>query len=54
VCVVLLQECESKIAELDLGLKKEQEDKADAVKVSAAQAALLPAGTTSHDRRLRY
>jgi len=50
---MLLQECESKIAALDLGLRKEQQE-ADAVKVGAAQAALLPAGTTSHDRRLRY
>ncbi len=43
---MLLQEYESKIAALDLGLKKEQQDKADAVKVSAAQGALLPAGTS--------
>ena len=51
---MLLQEHESKIAELDLSLKKEQEDKAVAIKVSAAQAALLPSGTTSHDHRRRY
>jgi len=51
---MLLQESESKIAALDFRLKKEQEERADAVKVSAAQAALLPAGTPSHDHRLRY
>ncbi len=54
VCAMLLQEHESKIAELDLSLKKEQEDKAAAIKVSAAQAALLPSGTTSHDHRRCY
>ncbi len=54
VCAMLLQESESKIAALDFRLKKEQEERADAVKVSAAQAALLPAGTPSHDHRLRY
>ena len=52
VCAMLLQE--SKIAALDFGLMKEQEDKADAVKVSAAQAALMPACTTSHDRKLCF
>ena len=39
VCAMLLQVHESKIAELDLRLKKEQQDKADAVKVGTAQAA---------------
>ena len=51
---MLMQDLEAKIAALGTRLDDEQKDKAAAVKVSAAQAALLPAGTTSHDRRLRY
>ncbi len=46
---MLLQECDSKIAVLDLRLKEEQKGKAAAVKVSAAQAALLAAVTPSYD-----
>ena len=52
MCALLLQENESKIAVLDLRLKKEQQDRTDAVKVSAAQAAVLPAGMPSYDHGL--
>ncbi len=44
---MLLQDSEANIAALDSRLKKEQEERADAVKVTAARAALLPDGTTS-------
>ena len=43
---------ESKIAVLDLRLKEEQQDRTDAVKVSAAQAAVPPAGMPSYDHGL--
>ena len=49
MCAMLLQEYDSKIAVLDLRLKEEQKGKAAAAEVSASQAALLPAGTASHD-----
>jgi len=45
---MLLQNYDSRIAALGVRLEEEQRDKAVAVKVSAAQAALLPAGTSSY------
>lgn len=48
LCAMLLQEeCEGGIAALRPRLEEQQKDKAAPVEVSAAQAALLPAGTAS-------